>query len=368
MPSRKAGTRQFGATWWGQAWIEALEQRARLDPNRLPRGRTYARHDRVGPLTAETGEVRTSVRGSRAAAYRVRVRVRAFTDAEWAVALDAIAAPANHAAALLDGELDPAVVDDLAGAGIDLLPVAGEVDTSCSCPDWANPCKHAAAACYLVADLLDDDPFTLLLLRGKHRDDVLAGLRARRANPTNPPPGTGRALGRVDSGEAARDVFSDASARPPLPAPPLPSAHPGRPGPVTVGPPANSGVTTDELAALAADAAARAWQLAAGAGDGDLGLDFRTDLARRAAGDLGRPGFPVLAARARMPANDVARLGIAWQHGGIGALDVQDDRWEPPTDVMAEARHLLAPLGRVRIEANRVSLSTGRQVRYGRDG
>ena len=32
----------------GRAWVDALEQRARLDPNRLPRGRTYARTGAVG--------------------------------------------------------------------------------------------------------------------------------------------------------------------------------------------------------------------------------------------------------------------------------------------------------------------------------
>ncbi|MGH9293466.1 MAG: hypothetical protein ACRDZ6_11960, partial [Acidimicrobiales bacterium] len=46
-PIRK-GRRPFGATWWGRAWVEALEGRARLDPNRLPRGRTYARTGAVG--------------------------------------------------------------------------------------------------------------------------------------------------------------------------------------------------------------------------------------------------------------------------------------------------------------------------------
>ena len=33
------GGPEFGRTWWGRAWLEALEQRARLDPDRLPRGR-----------------------------------------------------------------------------------------------------------------------------------------------------------------------------------------------------------------------------------------------------------------------------------------------------------------------------------------
>ena len=56
---------QFGHTWWGRAWVEALEQRARVDPNRLARGRTYARQDRVTSLSVEPGRVLASVRGSR---------------------------------------------------------------------------------------------------------------------------------------------------------------------------------------------------------------------------------------------------------------------------------------------------------------
>ena len=60
--------------------------------------------------------------------------------------------------------------------GLDLLPGAGELQPRCSCPDWAAPCKHAAAVCFLVADALDADPFGVLLLRGLGREEVLAGL------------------------------------------------------------------------------------------------------------------------------------------------------------------------------------------------
>ena len=93
----------------------------------------------------------------------------------------ALASQVGHLAALLDGEMPPGVADDLAAAKIDLLPVAGEVQPRCSCPDWAEPCKHSAAVCYLVADTLDEDPFLLFLMRGRERDSLLAGLRARRA-------------------------------------------------------------------------------------------------------------------------------------------------------------------------------------------
>ncbi|MGI8685201.1 MAG: SWIM zinc finger family protein, partial [Acidimicrobiales bacterium] len=173
--------RGFAETWWGKAWVDALEHSARLDPNRLPRGRTYARNNRVEDLRVAPGEVLASVWGRRRTPYKVRVRVRTFSDAEWAKVTGAVAAKAAHAAALVDGELDPAVVDDARGAGVALLPDAGDLQPRCSCPDWADPCKHSAAVCYLVAGLLDEDPFRLLELRGRRRPDVLAAVRRARS-------------------------------------------------------------------------------------------------------------------------------------------------------------------------------------------
>ena len=177
-----------GHTWWGRAWVDALEQRARLDPNRLPRGRDYAREGAVGELVLAPGEARAQVRGRRMSPYEVRVRVRRFTDAEWDHVLDAICVQLGRAAAMLDGELPPEVAGDVAAAGLDLLPGAGEVGPRCTCPDDADPCKHSAAVCYLVADALDADPFTVLLLRGRTRGEVLAGLRARRRSLAAPGP------------------------------------------------------------------------------------------------------------------------------------------------------------------------------------
>ena len=102
------------------------------------------------------------MRGRKTEPYQVRIRVRRFADEEWDRVLEAIAARLGHAAALLDGELPPEIADDAAGAGLDLLPGGGEVGPRCDCPDDADPCKHSAAACYLIADALDADPFALL--------------------------------------------------------------------------------------------------------------------------------------------------------------------------------------------------------------
>jgi uncharacterized Zn finger protein len=368
-PAARPRRRGFGLTWWGEAWVTALEQRARLDPNRLPRGRSYARGGTVGELAIGPGEVRAAVQGRRARPYQVRVRVRVLDADEWDRVLDTIAAQIGHAAALLDGELLPEVADDVRSAGTDLLPGPGELQPRCSCPDWADPCKHAAAVCYLVAGALDTDPFSLLLLRGRRRDEVLAALRARRrsAEVTMAPPDGSRQA--TDPGVDARDAYRRSLA--PLPAPPLPPQRPGQPAVLPVDPPPGSGLRPQDLVALAADAAARAFQLATGSGDGGLSLDLEADLARRAAGLLGTGrGLAALAASAGMPSRELLRWAVTWQQAGRGGLDALRTTWQPAATDLAEGRAALdrrAGQGAVRAWRNR--LTRGRlQLRLSGDG
>ncbi|HEU4396576.1 MAG TPA: SWIM zinc finger family protein [Actinomycetota bacterium] len=361
------GRRGFGRTWWGDAWVTALEERARLDPNRLPRGRTYARRGTVGELTIAAGEVRAAVQGSRARPYQVRVRVRTLEADEWGRVLDAIAAQIGHAAALLDGELLPEVADDVRSAGTDLLPGPGELQPRCTCPDWADPCKHAAAVCYLVADALDADPFALLLLRGRGRDEVLAGLRSRRRPPDTSPARATLPEPATDSGIDAREAYRRSVSS--LPMVPLPPQRPGRPAVLPVDPPAGSGLRQQDLVALAADAAARAWELATGAGDGGLSLDLEADLARRAAGLLGSKGLTALAASAGMASRELLRWAIAWRQAGGGGLDALRATWQPAPEDLAEGRAALdrpAGPGAARVWRNRITRGEA-QLRFGRD-
>jgi uncharacterized Zn finger protein len=359
----------FGLTWWGEAWVTALEQRARLDPNRLPRGRSYARGDTVGELTIAPGEVRAAVQGRRIRPYQVRVRVRVLEAEEWDRVLDAIAAQIGHAAALLDGELLPEVADDVRSAGTDLLPGPGELQPRCSCPDWADPCKHAAAVCYLVAGALDADPFSLLLLRGRRRDEVLAALRARRRSAKLTMAHPDQSEPAADPGVDARQAYRRSLAS--LPAPPLPPQRPGQPAVLPVDPPPGAGLRPEELVALAADAAARAFQLATGSGDGGLSLDLDADLARRAAGLLGTGrGLGTLAASAGMPSRELLRWAATWQQAGRGGLDAFRTTWQPAATDLAEGRAALergAGQGAVRAWRNRLTRD-GLQLRLGGDG
>ncbi|MEV6273454.1 SWIM zinc finger family protein [Kribbella sp. NPDC051936] len=350
--------RSFGATWWGRAWLEALEQRARLDPGRLSRGRSYARRGSVLELTVSPGEVEAVVQGSRATPYQVTVRIRAFSADEWDAVLEIVSAQIGRVAALLDGELPPEVVDDVRAAGLDLLPGAGEVLTNCSCPDFAVPCKHSAAVCYLVADALDDDPFALLLLRGRRKDELLETLRSRRGGsavvaPRTPPP----------AGIPAIAAFSAAAGVVPVPAPPRPLNAPGVPVAVKVlDPPRSSGVEVRDLVALATDAARRAWELASG--DADLDLTYEQDLARRAADLLGTPDLADLAHRAGISARQLSAWATAWRHAGRGGLAVTADA---PHDVDPDSlTDAVAALPNATVEANRVTAGK-LQLRLGKD-
>ena len=85
-------------------------------------------------------------------------------------------------AKLLAGEVPPELEEIFDSAGAPLFPTsAGDLDQHCSCPDWGVPCKHIAAVFYLLAEAFDADPFLILLLRGRGRDELLARLRELRS-------------------------------------------------------------------------------------------------------------------------------------------------------------------------------------------
>lgn len=373
-PRRAAGRKPFGASWWGRAWVEALEGRASLDPNRLPRGRTYARGGAVGELSFGAGEVTAPVQGSRSVPYQVRVRVRPFSEPEWALVFDALAAQIGHAAALLEGELVPEVAGDVRSVGLDLLPGPGELQPRCSCPDWADPCKHSAAVCYLVADELDRDPFLLFLLRGKSRQELLGGVRLRRRGAGVELPDTSgdRSDGagwEEDPGTVARQAWGRQAASAPPVSLPAPPRRPGRPVLLLEAAPEGTGADPGALTALAADAARRAWELATeGAGSG-LELTEEEDCARWAAGMVeGVPspvGFEELARRSGLDRRALFLRALAWRAGGRDGLRALLDVWDPDPSEMARARAQLGPGSRV--SHNHVTRGED-QLRLGRDG
>lgn len=171
---------EFVKHWWAERWIKALERL--VDAGRLRRGRSYARSGQVLSIDEKEEGIQAKVQGSRSTPYKITINLHPLTDAQWEAVIDALAERAIFTAQLLAGEMPQEIEEAFAAAGVSLFPdKSAELETDCSCPDWANPCKHVAAAHYILGEQFDEDPFLLFRLRGRSQEQIIAALRARRS-------------------------------------------------------------------------------------------------------------------------------------------------------------------------------------------
>ena len=92
-----------------------------------------------------------------------------------------MASQALFAAKLLAGEMPTNIEEAFHAVHLSLFPTAAsDLETDCSCPDWANPCKHIAAVYYLLAERFDEDPFLIFKLRGRNKEQIISTLRTKR--------------------------------------------------------------------------------------------------------------------------------------------------------------------------------------------
>ena len=187
----KSRTGAIGTTWWSQRFTAVLES---FDMGaRLTRGRRYARAGQVLDLTVEPGQVLARVQGSRATPYKVSIRLLRLSDKDWARIEDTLASRAVFLAKLLAGEMPTDIEDAFTDCRLHLFPAsAADLATDCTCPDWANPCKHIAATYYLLAEAFDTDPFLILAWRGRNRRELLAALHAQHDGALTGPAGRAR--------------------------------------------------------------------------------------------------------------------------------------------------------------------------------
>ena len=174
---------QFSRSWWGQKFIEAIEQLT--DTGRLSRGRSYARGNKVKQFDIDGGLVEARVRGSinpyfgvhKEPLYKTVIDFEPISKAKWAAVIALIASKASLISRLILNEIPDNIEDSFRTLGLNLLPASHkDFQTKCSCPDHSNPCKHIAGVYYLIAAELDRDPFLLFELRGLPRDELKAEL------------------------------------------------------------------------------------------------------------------------------------------------------------------------------------------------
>lgn len=163
---------------WVQRWQRLLKEQG-IDTNG---DATALRGVRVKRLELTPGRIDAQVQDREIGAATVAICIPVLSDEQWEKVLTALASQAIFAAQLLAGEMPPELEQIFAQAGAELLPLtAGAITHTCSaCPPQPRPCRPVIAVYRQLGEMLAEDPWLLLRLRGRNRQDVLAALHERR--------------------------------------------------------------------------------------------------------------------------------------------------------------------------------------------
>ncbi|MHA1122566.1 MAG: SWIM zinc finger family protein [Candidatus Heimdallarchaeota archaeon] len=162
---------KFGNKWWSKKWLEALEF-FEYD-KRVIQGRFYAREGQIRSLEIDKGCIRAKVQGTKIKPFSVTIKLQILTDHAWQNILEQMAGNASLFSKLLIDKFPEDLSKIFMRFNYPLFPNNDDdLLTSCTCSDWANPCKHTAAVYYILSDIIEYDPFILLLIRGKSRIEI----------------------------------------------------------------------------------------------------------------------------------------------------------------------------------------------------
>jgi len=166
-----------GSEWWGEEFIDLMEEVG--DVGRLSRGRTYARQGQIRSFSLTGDGVEATIIGSQM--YRVTIIFPQYSSEEKKTILEWLKSQPVWMSHLFSGELAEEFVDTVREkSSVDIIPDYERMTVRCTCPDYSDPCKHAAAAYYYLGECIDKDPFLLFSLRGFAKEELLNEFRKTR--------------------------------------------------------------------------------------------------------------------------------------------------------------------------------------------
>ncbi len=164
--------RTLATTWWGKSWNKNLERYADFS-NRIGRGRSYVRHRAVLDLQIKSGTVTALVLGSARKPYKIEINIKPVKPAKWAVLRRDCQGQLKSLQDLLAGKFTKGLSEIFFSEESGLFPVPDDISFDCSCPDWADMCKHVAASLYGIGARFDEDPQLFFKLRGVKIEDLI---------------------------------------------------------------------------------------------------------------------------------------------------------------------------------------------------
>lgn len=160
-PVRASG-RNLVSNCWAKAWMRHLGQ-SEVYGMRLAPGRTYLRYGCVIDCCISPGLIHALVSGEHV--YEVDIRIAPPTEEQLGLIRTGCEGRVASWIDILQGRLSEDVLTLLCEPETGILPELGNISCSCTCPDWADICKHAAAALYATGVKLDHSPDLLFTLR-----------------------------------------------------------------------------------------------------------------------------------------------------------------------------------------------------------
>ena len=208
--------RTIASTFWGKAWCENLKSYSDFE-SRLPRGRTYVRNGSVVDLKIEPGSIVAMVSGSDL--YRIAIAIKPLPAARWKTVRSKCSGQIGSLVELLQARLSHGVMEIVTEPGSGLFPTPKEIQMDCSCPDWAEMCKHVAAVLYGVGNRLDQQPELLFKLRQVDHLELIANLAIPAKKPARKKTIAGKDLSQVFGIELDAPSKARKPAKPKRPAP-----------------------------------------------------------------------------------------------------------------------------------------------------
>jgi uncharacterized Zn finger protein len=163
--------RTIAHSFWGKAWCDNLESYSDY-ANRMPRGRTYVRNGSIVDLQIAPGRVTAIVSGSEI--YEIEIGIDRLDRRVWKALVRECTGRIGSMVELLQGRFSDEVMQILARPKTGLFPSPKQIRLSCSCPDWADMCKHVAAALYGVGARLDAEPEIFFTLRQVDQTELVS--------------------------------------------------------------------------------------------------------------------------------------------------------------------------------------------------
>ena len=164
-------TRKLAKNFWGSAWMKQLAL-CESGGMCLAPGRTLLRHACVLHVDIQPGSISALV--SAEEVFEVELKLESLDEERLERLAATCSGHIDSLLSLMQGKVDEAVLQQLCHPENGLLPTPEDWHMHCTCPDWAEPCPHAAAAIYAAGCLIDEKPELLFTLRGIQPEALLS--------------------------------------------------------------------------------------------------------------------------------------------------------------------------------------------------